>query len=468
MWLLPTGYSFLLQAGSSGNDTFPTTYALAAIDFGIRAWRTKRISDLWLSILSAALLTGAKASNLPLLLPWGVLMLAVFYRFWKARQTGARGFRSRELVLSAVVVMLAALVSFLPTAVLNIHFCGDWSGLNLEHVGMDMKNPLVGIWGNAFLLLLNNFVPPFFPQAGWWNQSALTLLPKAIVAPMVANFEQGFLTLGEMPTEDWVGIGLGVSLLMAIAAVVSLWAFLSGKGRRNRLGGDGDSYTLPALLRWILLISPWVSLLAYCIKSGMVTGARLISPYYPLLLPLLIVNNLQSVLIRQRWWRGLTFCVLLLAVPVLALTPGRPLWPAQTILSKALQKKPGNRALSRALNVYTVYAHRPDPLAELREILPNGLARVGFMGTEDDIDVSLWRPFGSARVEHILLSDSRAEIRRRGLHYVVVGGYYLSSNNDTLERWVERTGGGEVIGKITATQKVSEGPQPWYVVQLRD
>ena len=36
MWLLPTGYNFLLQAGSVANDTFPTVYALAAMDFGDR------------------------------------------------------------------------------------------------------------------------------------------------------------------------------------------------------------------------------------------------------------------------------------------------------------------------------------------------------------------------------------------------------------------------------------------------
>jgi len=48
---------------------------LAAVDFGLRAWASRQASDLRLSILSAALLTGAKASNLPLLLPWGIVVL---------------------------------------------------------------------------------------------------------------------------------------------------------------------------------------------------------------------------------------------------------------------------------------------------------------------------------------------------------------------------------------------------------
>src|SRR5882724_5524606 len=78
MWLLPTGYTFLVQAGSAANDTFPTVYALAAVDFACRAWSTRRISDLWHSVLAAALLTGAKASNLPLLLPWFIALVPLF------------------------------------------------------------------------------------------------------------------------------------------------------------------------------------------------------------------------------------------------------------------------------------------------------------------------------------------------------------------------------------------------------
>src|SRR6185436_17729541 len=42
MWLLPTGYNFLLQGGSIANDTFPTVYGVAALDFACRAWKTRR------------------------------------------------------------------------------------------------------------------------------------------------------------------------------------------------------------------------------------------------------------------------------------------------------------------------------------------------------------------------------------------------------------------------------------------
>ena len=37
MWLVPTGYCLVLQAGSIGNDLFGATFALAAVDFALRA-----------------------------------------------------------------------------------------------------------------------------------------------------------------------------------------------------------------------------------------------------------------------------------------------------------------------------------------------------------------------------------------------------------------------------------------------
>ena len=447
MWLLPTGYTFLLQAGSLGNDTFPTVYALAAVDFGLRAWVTRRPTDLWYSLLAAALLSGAKASNLPLLLPWGILMLALCPLL------------TRRPVVTLLVTLLAAVVSILPTAVLNVRYCGDWSGLALEHAGMEMKNPFVGVWGNALLLLSNNFVPTFFPLAGWWNRSALAIVPHALTDPMLANFEAGFLFLGEMPTEDWVGMGFGVSVLLAVSLLASLRA---GPGA-NR--GWAGSRLISRGVRWCVLVAPWLSLLVYGMKSGMVTPARLISPYYPLLLPALLVGARQADIVRRRWWRVMAWGVVLLSVPVLVLTPGRPLWPAQTILSRLVAWKPEQPMLKRALTVYTVYDVRSDPLANVRALLPQGLAVVGFMGTPDDIDISLWRPFGSRRVAQILLSDSPEQIRQRHIKYAVVGEVNLRENHTTLAEWQKRTGA-ELVATAIATMTVIQGPHPWYVVRF--
>ena len=447
MWLLPTGYNFLLQSGSLGNDTTPAFYALAAVDFGLRAWTSRRPADLWLSILSAAFLTATKVSDLPLLLPCAVVVFPLLLLL------------ARRPLATLAVVVLAASVSFLPTVAFNIHYGGDWAGLAVEHSVIEMKHPLVGIWGNA-LLLFKNLAPPIFPLAGWWNQSALTILPHSLVAPMVANFEPGFHTVGELPTEDWAGLGFGISLLQMISVVAAWWVRPASRAQWS------GNRCIPCWLRRLALVAPWISLLAYFVKAAMMDLPRHLSAYYPLLLPLLLVGAGQVVIVRLRWWRALACGVVLLAVPVVVLAPGRPLWPAQTILSRLLAWKPNQRLLQRALTVYSVYNVRSDPLADVRALLPPGLKLVGFMGTPDDIDISLWRPFGSRRVKHLLLGESPEQIRQRHIQYAVVGEVNLLENSTTLADWQKRTGA-ELEATAIATTTVFQGPRHWYVVRFR-
>ena len=118
------------------------------------------------------------------------------------------------------------------------------------------------------------------------------------------------------------------------------------------------------------------------------------------------------------------------------------------------------------MSVYTVYDARSDPLANLRALLPEGLSVVGFLGTADDIDISLWRPFGARRVEHILLSDSVEDIHKRHIQYAVVGDMALP-DQASLAAWLERTRA-QVIATTTATMTVSQGPQRWYIVRLAE
>jgi len=450
MWLFPTAYDFLLQAGSVANDTFPTVYALAALDFACRAWKSRRLSDLWHSIIAAALLVGAKASNLPLLLPWAILIFALLPLLRK------------RILSTALILLLALVVSFLPTAILNMHYLhGDWSGLSIEREGMNMKQPLVGIWGNALLIPFNNLIPPVFPVAGWWNQHALHLLPQFIVRPMDANFEQGYQVIGELPTEDWAGMGFGLSVLL-ICSLGAAWCNTRRNPKRALLG---SALAIPREFRSLVLWSPWIALLAFCIKSGMVTPQRLIAPYYPLLLPSLLLGVGQSEIIRRRWWRILALGVYLLAFLVLVVSPDRPLWPAKTILSKAVTKHPDSHSLTRALNVYAVYAKRSDPLANVRELLPPDAKTIGFIGTEDDTDLSLWLPLGQRSVKHFFLNDPPEQLRAQ-VQIVVVGGFNLKNHSVVLEDWLQQAGA-EVIASTTATLKVSEGEQSWYVVKFR-
>jgi hypothetical protein len=449
MWLLPTGYVFLLQAGSIGNDAYPVVYALAAMDFALRAWKSGRASDLWYSLLAIALLNGAKASNLPLTLPW----LLLVFPLWRLLR--------EKLAGTARVAMLALLVSFVPTALLNIQYTGGWSALHFERPGMDMGNPIVGVFGNAFLLLVNNLCPPVFPLAGWWNQNALQLLPGALVGPMDANFEQGYHFLWELPTEDWAGIGVGVTLLAIISA---LWALA---GFRRRKTSSQPKPVIPPLILRLTLIAPWIALIAYGAKSGMVTPARLIAPYYPLLLPLLLVGPEQVALVEKRWWRLLAWAVFLMAFAILIVTPPRPLWPAKTILTKMIEARPEDRLLKRALATYNAYAVRTDPHAELRASLPADLKVVGFLGTHDDLDVSFWKPYGGRRVAQIGHRETAEQIRARKLEYAVVSGLHFELARLKFEDWLAGMRA-EVVAETNLTISLSAGVQPWYVVRFKE
>lgn len=476
MWLLPTGYCFLLQAGGAANDAFPTVYALAAMDFALRAGgKSSSSSDLFLSLLSAALMVGAKASNLPLGLPWAVVFFPALIRgarvcdpLQRSQPTGpARsmfGIRCSMFEVSAWILVLAVavLVSFIPTAILNIHYLHDWSGLSIEHAGMDMKNPIAGLVGNAVLLVTNNFVPTFFPMAGWWSRHALEHFPAALVRMMDANFEAGYNTLGEMPTEDWAGLGFGLSVLLVVSIAA---AIRHRSSARNTEHASHHPQSSTFYSRFILL-TPWLALLAYCMKTGMVTPARLIAPYYPLLFPALLIGAGQAQVVRRRWWNVCAGVVVLLALAALVATPPRPLWPWRPVLSRMLASRPNQPQLLRAQRVYEVYAHRSDPLAQMRQWFPPGLQVIGFVGTGDDLDISLSKPYGSRRVEPFFAEDSGAKIRELGVEYVVVGDFILHDRGTTIDEWLHRTNA-ELLHTTTATMTVTQGEQKWYLVRMK-
>ena len=231
MWVLPTGYNFLLQAGSTANDAVSAVYALAAVDFACRAWESRQPRDGWLSLLAVALLTGTKPTSLPLLLPWLILVFPLLARL-------------RLAWLSALSALaLAVLVSFFPVALMNKLHAGDWLGTSVESSRLEMHQPLVGILGNGFELLQDNIVPPLFPAARWWDQHVLSVIPHA----WVADFQDGFFATGELPTEDWAGVGFGVAMLALVAVVASL---LMGRSANQNGAVSGRSRPWCAAAFW--------------------------------------------------------------------------------------------------------------------------------------------------------------------------------------------------------------------------
>jgi hypothetical protein len=316
MWLLPTGYCYLLQAGSISNDMFSTVYALAAVDFALRARKSGRVSDVWVSVLSMALLTGAKASNLPLLLPWVVAFLPT-WRLWFVR----------PLALAAVIP-LAFGASFLPMAALNTIKGGDWSGASIENVPIGVGPVWLHLLANGITWPLDNLAPPIFPFASAWNRAADAITPASLAALFQKNhFEPGAVNwhLSETEVEESAGLGFGVTILFGLSLIGVLF------GHR---GGDKSAAAPPRdLVTKLVCITPWVSFLFLMTQLNNMGAVRYLASYYPLLMMGLLRSPAQGEVVRRTWWRWWAIFASVLAALVLIISQARPLWPAESCFS---------------------------------------------------------------------------------------------------------------------------------------
>lgn len=448
MWLVPTGYSLVLQAGGLGNDILGGMYALAALDLSLRARASRKMRDVLLAGLAIGLMTGAKTSNLPLVLPC-VLALWPCWRLLVRRPfaTVAAG-------------TAAALVSFLPIAALNYRQCGDWSGSKAEDLSYGNGDPKILLPGNLLILTVQNFAPPIFPLAARWNDYAPGLMPAAFRQAMRKNFEAGGanLSLPEMQNEEFSGLGLGLSLWVVISAVAG-WNLRRRPTPQTPMAEATDSG-----LRWVRW-SPYISAFAYFVKAAIGTAARIFTPYYALMMPLLLTGPQQAALCRKRWWRVAAGGVFGLAAVLVIATPSRPLFPAQTILRSLMKSQPANPLWPRAFTVYSVYALRADGLAPVREKLPATERAIGLV-TFDELESTLWPPYGQRRFAHVVAGDTRDDLLRQGIEYVVVSGWVVDRPPAlTIDLWLAKYGA-TLETTVPLRLRAGRDAMNWYIVRL--
>ena len=445
MWLAPTGYCFLTQAGSIGNDLFGAVFAAAAIDFALRARQSPTPALVWLSILSAALMTNSKSSNLVLLLPCALAVLPSLPRLRK------------HLLSTALVGAFALLVSVLPQLVVNQKYSRDILGAQAES-GIQLGTRPAGLLlvNNSVLFALQNLAPPVFPLSKAWERWVEKLTPPGYRARLEEYFEPfgAHWSLPDMQAEEAAGLGFGVTLLAAVS-------FLAGLLNRSQVPDPrpiwerwfGPAIMAGAAVGWCVLMT----------KSGMTTAARVSAPFYLLFLPALLRSPAQTAIVRSKWWRKLAVAVFLMGALLLILSPARPLWPAQTILSRV--NASSHPLLQRAQTVYSVYATRYRAFDAAIALLPPGLKTLGFVSF-DDPETALWRPFGSRRILHVKGEDSLADLRRRGIEYVLVNSQQAKLVLGVpVEEWAQRLGG-SVVAEVDLRLRASYGPARCVLVHL--
>lgn len=440
MWILPSAYGYAVTAGSVGNDTFGTVLMLTALHFAFRSTRHGSITALWLGCLAAGLMTAVKASNLPLWLP-----------FLAAVRPALPLIRTRW-IQTLGIACVAIIISFAPMAALNHIYAGGWSGDPTNQEKVQASSPRVALLGNGMQLAMGCIAPPVLPQAASWTARLQHWIPPSLRAELKKEFPRFSLQFKELGNEEHAGLGCGVSLLLATAAGVALFA------RRRRSSHH---------CRWSVLGAGMIALLAFGSVMAAESTARLLSPYYPLVIASVLALPGTDRVTYRRWWRMMALLMSLSALLIVVLTPSRPLWPAKTITTSLRARNSESRLLKRISSVYSVYGDRADVLAPARALLPANVNIIGLIQSGDDPEVALWRPFGQQQVTSVIGPEmtNRPWLNRMGIQAIVARRSIVEQQCGSMEAWLA-TIDGSLIKSIRLTLKVSEGDQEWLIVKL--
>ena len=448
MWIAPTGYCFLLQAGSIGNDAFGAPFALAAIFFALRARDSGRMRDVACSILSIALLTAAKTGNMTLLLPWAIAILP------------ALKIMLRRPIATVAVCILGIFSSFLPTAVLNSRYCGDWSGLSLESLQTRNDMPL-RLGANVLFISFVNVIPPVFPEADQWNRFEQRAMPPRLNARLHDAFTEvqpAEFHAEQMQIEENGGFGFGATLLLAVSALVAAVSC-----RKSFFQFRFDSFE--GLYKAGIVLAPWIATLALLSKSTVYPIGRIMAPFYILLLPLLLRSPCHEQLVKRHWWRAGAFFVFAMAAGLLIISPARPLFPVNAVLAKIQSSHSSSKLLARIDEVYSVYRDRNHAFAPVLAALPAVDLKVLGLISYDDPETALWQPFGSRRIVCVKPDDTWDYLNSQGVQIILARMSMFGTRFPDFEVWSKKMNA-TIIDKFQLNIRAGTGPADWYLIEI--
>ena len=452
MWLLSSGWCYVFQAEADINDSFAVIYALAALDFALRARESERMIDWWLSLLAAGLLTGTKQTSIPLVALWGIAAWPGLRPMW---------LRPKRIL---VVVAVALVVSALPLIAINLWHTGNWMGIpnraanvpGWRWTNTTLGSPCWGIIGNTFCLAVQNFKPPLFPMADAWN-AAMEHFVRTPFGSHFASFES-FALLDNGTRDSNAGIGLGVCLLTGLSVG---WARKFKASPDVHIGGSVD--TLKRLLR----LAPWGLLRLFMAKVGTYQNARQLAPYYVFLFPSLIVAPGHVRLVRQTLWQWLVCSVMLITVTLLILSRAHPLFPAQTLFGWLLEEYPHSKIVAHLSVSYSTQLFVQTQINCFQNDLPPGQTNFGYYSTFNCVsEPGLWQPFGRWHIERVLPSDTPAQLRLQPIRYIVVDEQALLHSKQTLREWLQ-TYDAELVKEVAFRTPWGQPPRHLYLTRLR-
>ena len=436
MWILPSGYCFVLQAGSIANDMFACVFFLSAVCYGLRSLRCQNWGDGAIALLAGGLLTGAKASNLPLLLPLAVILFPMLKILFK------------KPILTSVLLVFSIVISFVPIAVSNLLHSGDWSGDPHNKERMKLVDPSAAIEGNAIQIVIGMLAPPVLPMAASINSAIGNVGFRENREKLKKNFPRVNPRFGEIPTEEGAGLGLGICIL--VIATVFLGLLRANQGIQSR----------KAILFGILC---WISVLVYSAKMGSESSARLIAAYYPGLLLPVLGWRFQRDLTGKKWWRYMACAAQLMVLPSIIINPARPLLPVQEMTDFLDHSRSWQSLASRACAVYSVYGRRNDGLAIVRDNLPISTRNIFFAGTSDESEYSFWKPFGARKVSD-MQAQGKNNLPFTGSNIIVGSQNGIHDRFGlTPEQFVQKMEGTIIWSGLVST-RAGGPPSQWFII----
>jgi hypothetical protein len=453
MWLLPTGYCIALQSSSLQNDGYAINYVLAAIAFAGLGFRTRNPVFTVFAILSAALLTGAKLSNVLLLLPLGLCLVPALLR--------TRFFLSPAIAS----LVLAALVSFLPLAFLCVKYTGDWTGDPEDQWHVHPASPIGCAAANTILLVNDTLQPPICPMADHLNGMlrGINSTESSFLRWLRwSHHEFNKVKFAPVVYEGSVGMGFGIGLYVVFLITGQFFIKKTGIMTRRDEG-------IPILWK----LAPWSAWLAYIVflsKVGMAHTPRHAATYYPFLLISLLRMTKLARLDASGIGKAARMLAALSVIPIMLLTPIRPLVPAK-VVSGVLSALKQNSQAETMRDYYKFWAGLRDDLAPMRDQLPRDEKVIGYAGAFKDTCYALWKPLGSRAFVELGLPPGKNKKIPAGIHYAVVTESGIKQRYQMeLSTWLQTNSATPVFEfqhKTSLAAHEKQEFETWYLVQIR-
>jgi hypothetical protein len=197
---------------------------------------------------------------------------------------------------------------------------------------------------------------------------------------------------------------------------------------------------------------------------------RVAAPYYPILLISLLKLRSFGQYERTRLSHCIAIFAGLTVLPLIVLTPIRPLVPLETF-EWLKEKFPSKAILAQVEGKYRAWANLRDDLAPLRRALPAEVKVFGFAGGFLDTSYGLWKPFGSRTFQELGLPHGSGKMPSAGLGYAVVTDRGLEARYQmNLNEWLQKCGG-RVEFQFTRRAQFEASDvlvEPWYLVRFHE